>query len=549
MRKIALLSNITADIVAEKLRKKFDVYIPEGFDLWISDVLNPSSRIYEPDMDAVFVLLDGTWVSSQPDNEVEQKIHLWESAVEKLAGATNAFLFVSTIDFKENRIKTYGERKNYFAWSNGWYQFVQGLSERKRNVYVFDLLQKITDIGRENFYSSKMWYMGSMPYSKTGIGVVVDEITLVIEAAFGNRKKAAVLDLDNTLWGGVIGEDGIDGIVLSDHGEGSRFYNFQQKLLEMKKRGVVLAIDSKNNESDVEAMFDHPSLLLKKDDFVSLKINWNDKASNFKEIEEELNLTESAFVFIDDNPMEREVISGQCMEVCVPEFPKDTVELPAFAERVYRDYFQTLRLTDEDRRKTQMYKEEADRKLFKTDGLDLDKYIKLLEINADIHRMKTEECGRVHQLCSKTNQFNLTTKRYTLKEIEEFASDVNTDIFTVATSDRFGSNGLVGVVIVKKELEDAVIDTFLISCRVMGRKLENVITGLLIRYYGGSYKNLTGKYVRTAKNTPVENLYSSLGFELTADRDSCKEYSYKLDKKYTIIDSYSSIIFEGEKIK
>lgn len=546
MKKIALLSNVTTDMITSKLRKKFDVYTPDGYDAWISDVMNPTSMINSAEMDAIFLLLDGTAFYKQPEDELWQKIQLWETVITKLASQIDALLFISTIDFKENRIKTYGERKYFTEWGDSWYQFVQGLSEKNEKVYVLDILQRIIDIGRDNFYSPKMWYMGSMPYSKLGIETIVDEVTLAMDAAFGNRKKIAVLDLDNTLWGGVIGEDGVDGIALSEHNEGGRFYDFQQRFLEMKKRGVVLAINSKNNMQDVEEAFRHPDMLLSKDDFVSTKINWNDKATNIRNMSEELNLTEGSFVFIDDNPIEQKIVSGQCPEVLVPIFPKDTVELPVFAERIYRKNFQTLRLTEEDARKTIMYQTEAKRKAVKTDDMDLDSYIRLLEMKVDIHKMRQEEKERVHQLCNKTNQFNLTTKRYSLKEIDKLVADGNIDIFTVSVSDKFGDNGLVGVIIAKRCGEEIIIDTFLMSCRVMGRKLENVIMFILVEYYKGAGK-IIGLYEPTSKNMPVAELYPKLGFAQIGDAN-VKRYCYELDKPYERINSYAEIRFEGSYV-
>lgn len=546
MKKIVLLSNITADIITAKLSRKFQVYSPDGFDTWISDVMDQSSQLYKGNPDAVFILLDGMELRGRSQKETEQKIELWKNAIGKLRDQTETLLFVSTIDFREGRIRTYGERQNCFQWMEDWYQFIWNLSQEKNNIYVFDILEIITDIGRNNFYSSKMWYMGSMPYSKAGVEAIVNEISLAMDAAFESRKKAAVLDLDNTLWGGVIGEDGIDGIVLSQHHEGGRFRDFQKCLVEMKKRGVVFAVNSKNNQEDALAAFSHPSMVLKQDDFVCLKINWNDKVSNMKEIQEELNLTESSFIFIDDNPLERNMVSGQCPEVFVPEFPKDTAELPKFAEDLYKKYFRILHLTDEDAQKTKMYQEEAKRTAIKGKALDLDEYIRMLEIRADIHIMRDEEIGRVCQLCSKTNQFNLTTKRYDLKELKELASDNAVDIFTVSAADKFGDNGLISVVITRKSGSNVVIDTFLMSCRVMGRKLEQIILSVLIENYKDS-RQLIGVYRQSAKNAPVADLYDRMGFSFMQNRDGEKRYSYDLSNPYPLRGSYAEIWFQGEK--
>lgn len=548
MRKIGILSNVTIDMIVEKLKKIFYVYIPDGFDTWITEIMSLSSEIYSSDIDAIFVILDGTELINQSKDECEQKIVFWKDAIKTLANQTNKLLFISTVDFQESKIRTYSERKNYLLWNSDWYQFIQKLSDENKNIYVFDIFQKIMEIGRDNFYSSKMWYMGSMPYGKQGIKAIVDEIILAMKIAFDSRKKIIVLDMDNTLWGGIIGENGIDEIILSKYGEGARFYDFQKKFFEMKDRGVVLAVNSKNNENDAMEVFSHPYMLLKKDDFVNLKINWKDKASNIKEMESELNLTEGAFIFIDDNPIEREIVSGQCKEVYVPLFPSDTVGLPAFAEQLYLENCQVLRLTDEDLQKTQMYQQESQRNTIKYKSGNIDEYIKQLCINVDIHQLKKTEWERVHQLCNKTNQFNLTTKRYTLDDVRSFAENDYVDVFTVTTEDKFGDNGLISVIILKKEKTDIIIDTFLMSCRVMGRKLENVIIGILIRYYQNNYQNIIGKYLKTAKNNPVKDLYCELGFETIENRDDYKKYRYSLNKGYKIIDVFEKIFFNGEEV-
>jgi len=549
-KNIAILSNVTVDMVAAKLRKKYNVYIPDGFDMWITDVLNSGSALYSGDMQAIVVLLDGTeFRSLRSGDELSQRIALWHSAIEKLTETVGDIpIFVSTVDFRESKIRTYSERKYYIEWDNEWYQFVQSLAESKKNVFVLDILQRILDEGRNNFYSNKMWYMGSMPYSKVGITAVVDEISKALSAAFESRKKIIALDLDNTLWGGVIGEDGVNGIELSEHKEGARYYDFQLRLMEMQKRGILLAINSKNNAEDaMEAIENHPHMLLRKDSFVSEKINWNNKAANIKEMESELNLTEGSFVFIDDNPVEREVVSGQCPDVLIHEFPEDTTDLINTAEKLYEEAFRALSLTDEDKAKTQMYQTEAKRKAIQSTSLDLDDYIKVLEMRADIHLMRDEELERVHQLCSKTNQFNLTTKRYTQKEIADMSGDERFDIFTVSSSDKFGDNGLVGVVICERMNNDVCIDTFLMSCRVMGRKLENVIMSSIVGYYGGKAGKLVGIFVPTKKNVPVIKKYDELGFTVVSEDESGKTYSYDISKGYEKVESYSEIIFNGEK--
>ena len=523
-KRVALLSNVTADLIAGKLRRKYDFYIPEGFDTWVQETINPAAGLYSEKFDAVIVLLDGTETRSWKNvDEGTERVGLWKQALTALVSSISTIpVFVSTIDFRENRIKSLSERSSKYELENDWYQFVQGLVESKNNVYLFDLADTIAEVGRKQFYSNKMWYMSSMPYSRDGLNAVSNEIDRVLEAAFTTRKKIIALDLDNTLWGGVIGEDGVDGIELSDHKEGQRYYDFQRQLLEMKNRGVVLGIVSKNNEEDAEAAIrNHPAMLLRDDEFVSRKINWENKALNLKAMESELNLTEGGFIFVDDNPVERETVKGECPDMLVPDFPDDSTELLSFAEDIWFDYCLPLRVLGEDLKKTQMYQNEAKRKQELESSLNLDDYIAKLEMVADIHRMRDTELERVVQLINKTNQFNVTTKRYTQAEVEKIAADPNNAIYVVYSSDKYGDSGLICVIILIGSEVDVRIDTFLMSCRVMGRKLEDVILNELAAKY---QKKMIGEFVTKKKNAPVRELFDRLGFSPVSEDNGHKVY-------------------------
>lgn len=544
-KRVALLSNVTVDLIAGKLRKKYDFYLPEGYDTWVQETINPAAGLYSEKLDAVVVLLDGTEARSwKTVEEGAERIGLWKQALTALVSNISTIpIFVSTIDIRENRIKSLSERSGKYELENDWYQYTQGLVESKNSIYLFDLADTIAEIGRKQFYSNKMWYMSSMPYSRDGLNAVVNEIDRVLGSAFETRKKIIALDLDNTLWGGVIGEDGVEGIELSDHKEGQRYYDFQRQLLEMKNRGIVLGIVSKNNEDDAEAAIrNHPAMLLRDEEFVSRKINWKNKAVNLKTMEGELNLTEGGFIFIDDNPVERETVKGECPDMLVPDFPADTTELLEFAEGIWFDYCRPLRVLGEDLKKTQMYQNEAKRKQEMSESLNLDDYIAKLEMVADIHRMRDSELERVVQLINKTNQFNVTTKRYTQAEVEEIAANPDNAIYVVYSSDKYGDSGLISVIILFGSNVEVRIDTFLMSCRVMGRKLEDVILNELTAKY---QKRMIGEFVPTAKNAPVRELFDRLGFALVSDDGGHKTYELdgtEYQKKE--FDSYKEIRFE-----
>ncbi len=549
-KKIAILSNVMVELIRQRLKRYYDIYISEGYNTWIQDVLNPVSKLYEFAPEAVVVLLDATEFRSQNRDIMAEEIELWKQAVNNLAiRFTVAPMFISTIDIRESKVRAVSERCYSLETENAWYQFVQGLAEQKNNVYCFGLAELIKDIGRKQFYDEKMWYMSGMPYSRNGLVCVCEEIQNLLHSALGTKKKIIALDLDNTLWGGVIGEDGMEGIEISDHKEGQRFYDFQGALLRMKERGVLLSVISKNNPEDAVKVFeDHPAMLLRKNDFVAMKINWNNKVDNISEIAADINLTEAAFVFIDDNPIEREIIRGECPEVLVPEFPEDSTQLKEFAETLYVQHFRPLRLLTEDFNKTAMYQAEAHRREERNASLSLEDYIAKLGMQVDIHRMRENELERVVQLCNKTNQFNVTTKRYTAVELSAMSTDSNNRIFVVYVKDKYGDSGLISVIILLQEDDAINIDTFLMSCRVMGRKLEQVIFNEIADACKEKGNEIRASYIATPKNKPVENLYEKLGFTVVSQENGRKQYVLGLSEyKKKSFDSYAQICFEDQR--
>lgn len=549
-KKIALLSNVTVSMVLQKLKKEYEFYVPDGFDTWEQEILNSESIVYTDNVDAVFVLIDGFssehWIFPKQAFEI---LDSWERTLEVLSDKIGETpVFISSISFFESRIKSVKERIFRIELENNWYQKICKLTEENKNFYVFDVNRLVCETGRNEFYSEKMWYMGSMPYSKTGLNVLCSEMKSLMKSMFCQRKKILILDLDQTLWGGVIGEDGREGIRLASHNEGEQYYNLQRTLLEMKKRGVLLAVVSKNNPEDVEVVWDHPHMLLKKTDFVSIKINWESKSSNIKNLEEELNLTEASFVFFDDNPAEREEVRSNCPDVLVLDFPEDTSFLSSYMESVYKDFFRPLVITSEDKNKTEFYKIEEKRKKDREDSRDLNDYLTKLNMKTRIHLMEEDELERVVQLCGKTNQFNLTTKRYTSVQILDFKGD----IFTVSLEDKYGQQGLTGVLMLKQENKNLKIDTFILSCRVMGRRLEEVLMGKIEELYRGKAEKLIGEYIATPKNKPVENLYDRLGFNEISANEEGKLYEKILadkDRKCPVPDCYSEIIFNYKEFE
>ena len=301
----------------------------------------------------------------------------------------------------------------------------------------------------------------------------------------------------------------------------------------MQKKGVMLAIVSKNNVEDVDEVFrKHPYLVLKHEDFVAEKINWNAKSDNLMQLAKELNIGLDSFVFLDDNPAEREEVRAGCPEVEVANFPEDTTLLPKTIKEIYDRYFKSLETTKEDTRKTEQYRKNAKRQEIKNKAAGLDGYLKELEITAKIHLMKDGEMNRVVQLVGKTNQFNLSTTRYSSQEVMSFLSSDKSDIVVAQVEDKFGDEGLVAVIFIRYDGDMAYIDDFLMSCRVMGRNLEKVMIAEVCQWIGKTRHNIQsiiGRYIKSPKNSPVEYLYDGLGFELVSEDSELGIKMYRTD--------------------
>ena len=532
--RIALLSNVTVDLLAGMLKKTADVYLSAGFDTWQQEMILPSSGLYSYKPEAVVVLLHAnaysdTWNNISRGKEV---IDEWVVALKMLAtNLPNIPIFVSSIDVSGEKCLYGAEIRLESHFEDYFIQSIQKMHSEGASIYILPVKDGISDLGRSNFYSPKMWYVGSMPYSMKGLAFLNDLIVRYIGVTKGMRKKCLAVDLDNTLWGGVIGEDGVEGIALSNHKEGARYKDTQRILKKMKEHGVMLAILSKNNVEDVEPVYTHSDMLLQHEDFVAEVINWESKSVNIRHLAKNLNIGLDSFVFLDDNPAEREQMKAECPEVSVIEFPKDTSLLPEVVERVYEDYFLSLEVTEEDSKKTAMYRAESQRKVEMDSAVSVEDFLKKLEMTMDIHFMTAEEEKRVTQLVNKTNQFNVTTKRYSEEDIHNFAISENSKVITVHMADKYGDQGLVSVVILKYEQTEAIIDTFLMSCRVMGRNAEvEIIYRIRELLERNNIQTVKAAYYKTAKNAPVSELFERLNFELVNSSDEEKNYTVSVSK-------------------
>lgn len=530
---IALLSNINVDLLKDRLSQYANVYVPDGYGVWIQELLDKESQLYQTRPAIVLILVDGReLVGALAYGEVQLEIEKIQGYIETaLQVQPDIKFFVADMDLPELRIAPYSTISVSRTIETDWNQMLVSLQQKHRNLYIFRLKELVCEVGRNKFYSAKLWYLGGIKFAGAGNSRIAGEMEAIIRAEQGRRKKCLLLDLDNTLWGGVVGELGANGIELATVKEGARFHDFQQRIKELQASGIILGIVSKNNWEDVREVFEtNPHMVLKETDFAAIRVNWQDKAENIREIAVELNIGLDSMVFIDDNPVEREAIKRFIPEIAVPDFPKDTAELEQFIRQVWQDYFFALDVVQEDLKKTVMYRQNNQRAAAMETAGSMEEYLQSLNTVIRILPAGADDVERVAQLTQKTNQFNLTTKRYQENDIRYFIETPLYDVFVASVSDRFGDNGKVGVLILQQQANTVKLDSFVMSCRVMGRKIEDQLMDYIEGYYRNKgYEYLLTNYCPTAKNKPVENLFERLEYKvLSSDAKGNKTYSIDL---------------------
>jgi FkbH-like protein len=330
---------------------------------------------------------------------------------------------------------------------------------------------------------------------------------------FGINRKCIILDLDNTLWGGIVGEDGFDGIELGQTSNGKAFVEFQKHLLSLWQQGIILAINSKNNFDDaMKVIRDHPDMILREKHFASIQINWNDKAQNLKQISDEINIGLNSIVFFDDDKLNQERIKQEFPEVLTIEIPNDPSQYSSILTNL--NDFSVLQKTEEDTKRGEMYAQQRQRKQFENTVSNLDQFLKQLDIKVKIKKSNEFLIPRISQLTLKTNQFNLTTRRYQEEEIRKFSKDENFTVGCVQVLDKFGDNGVTGAYVVKKNGTSWILDTFLLSCRIIGRGVEDAMLSHILKdAKNNGIKEFKAEFIPTSKNKPAENFLSEFGFE------------------------------------
>jgi FkbH-like protein len=407
-------------------------------------------------------------------------------------------------------------------------------ARENKNLHINDINFLSAYIGLKEWFDRSLWYQAKYAMSMNSIPELAFNISKIINSIFGLTKKCLVLDLDNTCWGGVIGEDGIDGIIIGNETPlAESFTSFQMYINELRTRGITLAVCSKNDLVNAKEGFKHPESVLKFSDFAVFKANWIDKNFNILDIVKELNIGIDSVVFIDDNPAERELVSTQLIKIAVPNIGTNSEDFIEYIDK--NGYFEPVTLIDDDINRSKYYEDNKKRTVDEASFKSYDDFLISLKMTASINVFANLYIDRITQLTNKTNQFNLTTKRYNISEIQNISKSESFLKIYGKLSDKYGNNGLIAVIIGNIKSNKCHIDLFLMSCRILKRGMEFAMLDELIKQCRKKEINeIIGYYYKTAKNSIVSDLYKELGFVLVESHDmnsiwklSIKKYKYK----------------------
>jgi FkbH-like protein len=551
--KIAYLGNFVLDLLpsyvgvtSAKYGLRCASYIG-AYNQYYQEVLDPSAGLHPAEPDLVFLFL--TMKQLEPDIahrfaslKEERKRELMDKIIVHISDWINlaadrlkAILVVSNFPFPAylqnglaDQTDPLGEMQFHMELNNR----LAEICAQSPSVQLFDLAKLTARFGADNVFDPKLYYLAKMIWSERFLPVVADETLRIIIAVRGMSKKCLVLDLDNTLWSGVVGEDGPRGVKVGvGDAVSEAFFDLQMRFKTLKDRGIMLAICSKNNEDDVRELFDmRTDMPLRIEDFAAMRINWENKAVNIREISKELNIGLDSMVFIDDNPAECALVREMLPEVMTLQLPAQPEALPGLIDHL--PVFEKRVILDADRQKTNQYLQNRQRQQLQEQVADLGAYLHSIETEIVVRRPHKEDLDRVHQLFTKTNQFNLTTIRYTPSNIDSFFNSDNCEIFITSAKDKFGDLGIISLYLVRADHDDATVDSFIMSCRAMGRGIESAIMNHLKKccFEHRQVKSIEACYIPTKKNIPVASFLDEQGFQLDRVDESGKKH-YRLAAK------------------
>lgn len=491
------------------------------YGMYYQDLMEPSPELAEFKPDVILLALDAHHLTADRKSNVASRIELIGSCWELARKQFGAAVIQQTV--LPVAVPILGSNEHYIPGSPA--QIIADLNVELRkaaqcrgvSLLAVDTLAQMH--GTRSLFNATLWHKSKQEIHPAASLLWADMAARLLAAMRGLSHKCLVLDLDNTLWGGVIGDDGLEGIVLGQgNALGEAFREFQDYVLSLGNRGIILAVCSKNDEAVARNVFEqHPEMLLRTKDIACFVANWKDKAENLRCIAQTLNIGLDSLVFVDDNPFERNLIRQELPMVAVPELPDDPAQYPETLGAA--GYFEALEITQEDKARGQQYKANEEREASRKSATDMQSYLRSLEMRLIWAPFDEVGLARIVQLINKTNQFNLTTRRFTTEQVMEIMRDPSRITFQFRLIDRFGDNGVIAVVILGQDDSASMeIETFLMSCRVLGRQVEESILNILVQEAKARGAcRLRGVYRPTEKNGMVKNLYANLGFTAAAD--------------------------------
>ena len=533
--KVAVLGDSATQFLTQSIRglgydNQFDLQIWEAdFNQVERQILDPTSELYEfaPEIVIIFQSshkLLGKFNTSKPEYQsllASNEIAAIEKLHEVVANKSNAkIIYYNYTEIDDSVFGNYSgktERSFLFQLRKLNYELMV-FASKNSSFYICDISTIQNQIGKSNFFQTSVYINTEMVLSIDVLPHVATKTISLINALHGKFKKCVILDLDNTTWGGIIGDDGIENIQIGSLGIGKAFSEFQYWIKKLKNRGIIVAVCSKNTESVAKEPFEkHPDMVLRLDDISVFIANWENKADNIRQIQKILNIGFDSMVFLDDNPFERNMVRENILEITVPELPEDPAE---YLEYLYTlNLFETVSFSNEDVERTKLYQIEAQRASIQEKFTNEDDFLKSLNMTSLVESFTAFNRPRVAQLSQRSNQFNLRTVRYTDSEIEKISLSPNYFTFAFTLEDKFGDNGLICVIILRKiDLKTVFIETWFMSCRVLKRGMENFVLNTIIDFSKeNGFEIVKGEYIPTIKNDMVKDHYLNLGF---AEKDA-----------------------------
>jgi len=532
--KIAVMGDFATQKLCDMLKavmheNKIKISLYEAdFDAIDTEIFNPDSELYHFQPNYIFIStaskkqqlkFNGLDLSEKADFAINylEKTKLWWDTINQNI-KTNV-IFSNLAETDDAVFGNYANKTQY-SWL---YQVrkinfeLMDLAQAYKNVFIQDMSALQNQLGKEKTFKPSLYYTANQVYDIDFLPYIAKSVTDIILSIQGKFKKCLILDLDNTTWGGIVGDDGMDNLQIGDIGIGKAFTDLQYYAKKLKERGIILCVCSKNEENIAKEPFEkHPDMVLKLNDIAVFVANWENKADNIRYIQGILEIGFDSMVFLDDNPFERNLVRTQLPEVCVPELPEDPAEYVSYLETL--NLFETASFTQDDTARTEMYQTEDTRRKSQAQYSSIDEYLQSLNMVAEVGDFTNSfYVPRIAQLTQRSNQFNLRTVRYTEADIQRIAQDPAFVPFYFCLSDKFGSYGLISVVILQKQDDKTLfVDTWLMSCRVLKRGVEQFVLNTIVEYaQKNRFEHIIGEYIPTSKNTMVKEHYPKLGFENT----------------------------------